>query len=136
MLTRTVFTMNELINKAKEAAQNAYCPYSRYHVGAALLGESGKIYTGCNVENASFGATCCAERSAVFNAIAQKENRFKAIAIFSFSETGEASLPLPCGICRQVLAEFCNEDFIIIAANSEESREFTLGELLPQGFKL
>ena len=128
--------MNELIKEAKKAAQNAYCPYSKYHVGAALLGESGRIYTGCNVENASFGATSCAERNALYGAVAQDEKRFKAIGIFAYSEAGEAGLPLPCGICRQVLAEFCSENFAVIAANDKESRQFTLGELLPEGFRL
>ena len=128
--------MNELIDKAKEAAQNAYCPYSKYHVGAALIGENGKIYIGCNVENASFGATCCAERNALYGAVAQGERHFKAIAIFAYSEIGKAGLPLPCGICRQVLSEFCGEDFDIIVANDKESKQFTLGELLPNGFTL
>ena len=128
--------MNELIKSARAAAERAYCPYSRYHVGAALLSEGGKIFTGCNVENASYGASCCAERNAVFHGIEQGERKFKAIAIYAFSETGEADLPLPCGICRQVLAEFCDESLIIIAANEKETARFSLGELLPHSFSL
>ena len=127
--------MNELVSKAKEAAQNAYCPYSRYHVGAALLGESGRIYIGCNVENASYGATCCAERNAVFNAVVQGERKFTAIAIYAFSETGDAELPLPCGICRQVLSQFCGGDMTITVSNDRKSRQFTLSELFPSGFE-
>lgn len=121
---------NYLIEKAVEAAKNAYAPYSMYHVGAALLTKSGKIFTGCNVENASYGATNCAERTAFFKAVSEGFREFEAIAIVSFSDYA-----YPCGICRQVMQEFCDGDFRIIVAKSEEDyKEYTLGELLPFGF--
>lgn len=100
----------ELIEKSIEAQKFSYSPYSRFRVGAALLCESGKVYTGCNIENASFGATNCAERTAVFKAISDGETKFKAIAITSSSE----KYTYPCGICRQVISEFSPDMDIIL----------------------
>lgn len=123
----------DLIVKAMKAKEFAYAPYSHFRVGAALLTKSGRIYTGCNVENASFSATNCAERTAVFTAVAQGEQEFKAIAV---NGDNESYLP-PCGICRQVLAEFCDlKTFQVILANSEQDyRVVTLAELLPGAFQ-
>jgi len=122
--------INNLIEKAAEAAKIAYSPYSKYHVGAALLTKTGEIFTGCNVENASYGATNCAERTAFFKAVSEGFREFEAIAIVNFSDYA-----YPCGICRQVMQEFCDGDFRIIVAKSvEDYKEYTLGELLPFGF--
>jgi len=121
-----------LINLAVEAKEKAYAPYSKFRVGAALLMESGNIYTGVNIENASFGATNCAERTATFTAVAQGERKAKMIAIASDSE----DFVYPCGICRQVLSEFGDDSMIVICTNKKgEHREFTLGELLPGAFR-
>lgn len=126
----------KLIEKALAARENAYAPYSRFKVGAALLTESGKIYTGCNIENAAYSATNCAERTAFFKAISEGENSFKAIAIAAGREDGETGYFTPCGVCRQVMAEFCGENnFEIIAAKSaDEYKVYTLGQLLPDSF--
>lgn len=123
----------DLILKAMKAKEFAYAPYSHFRVGAALLTRSGRIYTGCNVENASFSATNCAERTAVFAAVAQGEQEFTAIAI---NGDNENYLP-PCGICRQVLVEFCDlETFQVILANNEQDyKVMTLAELLPGAFQ-
>lgn len=120
----------ELIAKAKEAMAYAYVPYSKFKVGAALLTDTGKIYTGCNVENASFGATNCAERTAIFKAVSEGETRFKAIAIVSSSK--EATYP--CGICRQVIGEFMPKGHIILESASGELKIFEFEELLPGHF--
>lgn len=128
--------INELIKAALDARENAYAPYSRYHVGAALLTATGKIYQGCNVENASYGATNCAERTAFFKAVSEGERQFKAIAIAGGMK-GQAlnSYAYPCGICRQVMQEFGGADFkIIVVKNEQEYKEYTLTELLPEGF--
>ncbi|MCI8859812.1 MAG: cytidine deaminase [Lachnospiraceae bacterium] len=123
----------DLIAEAMKAKEFAYAPYSHFRVGAALLTESGRIYTGCNVENASFSATNCAERTAVFTAVAQGEKEFRAIAVNGDTEN---YLP-PCGVCRQVLAEFCDlETFQVILANNEQDyRVVTLAQLLPGAFQ-
>ena len=125
----------ELIREAIKARENAYAPYSFYEVGAALMTKSGTIYTGCNIENASYGATNCAERTAFFKAISEGETDFAAIAIVG-GKLGEISFAYPCGICRQIMMEFCNpKEFIILVAKSEEEyKKFTLEELLPFGF--
>lgn len=121
-----------LAQKAREAMENAYCPYSNYRVGAALLTAKGKIYTGCNIENGSYGASNCAERTAVFKAVSEGEREFTALAIFA--EEGSAP-PFPCGICRQVLSEFCRPDMAIIVFDGEKSVYNTsLEELLPYAF--
>lgn len=129
-----------LIEKAIAASRIAYAPYSHYHVGAALLTADGEIYTGCNIENASFGATNCAERTAFFKAVSEGKRCFKAIAIVGESEYGEQSnqfsdYAYPCGICRQVMQEFCKPDFeIIVAKSTEDYQKYTLAQLLPNGF--
>lgn len=128
----------ELMGRALAARNHAYAPYSHYAVGAALLTAGGKIYEGCNIENASFGATNCAERTAFFKAVSQDEREFVAIAIAGGPE-GEAPADYasPCGICRQVMHEFCREDFrIFLVKNAGEYKEFTLEEILPFAFSL
>ena len=127
--------MRDLLNRALEARENAYAPYSDYRVGAALLTEDGRIFVGSNMENASYGATLCAERSAFASAISSGVRKFKAIAIAGGKEKAEESVH-PCGICRQVMAEFCSEDFKIIYGNEETLKECTLAQLLPLSFRL
>lgn len=126
----------ELIAAALKARRQSYSPYSGYQVGAALLTEEGKIYTGCNIENAAYGPTNCAERTAFFKAVSEGERQFRAIAIAG-SPAGEVvQLAWPCGVCRQVMMEFCEpESFVVIAVKSEQEYEMrTLKELLPEGF--
>jgi cytidine deaminase len=118
----------ELIAQAIEARKRAYAPYSRYKVGAALLGKSGKVYLGCNVENASYGHTVCAERTAVLKAVSEGEREFEAIAVVT--RNGGS----PCGACRQVLVEFAPELTIYIADKNGEYRATTMSELLPDSF--
>lgn len=123
---------NTLIEFAKEARKNSYSPYSGHAVGAALLCKSGKIYGGCNVENAAYGPTCCAERVALFSAIADGEREFDAIAI-----VGNNPKCMPCGVCRQTLSEFCDGDFeILVEDECGNIKSFWLKELLPFSFKL
>jgi cytidine deaminase len=120
--------LDSLISEAKAARRNAYAPYSNFAVGAALLGRSGRVFTGCNVENISYGLTICAERSAICQAIASGERAFTHIAIASDSKTPVS----PCGACRQVLAEF-GTDILVVAVNLQDSRfESTLDQLLPR----
>ena len=129
--------MNEkqLVKEAFVAMQKAYSPYSHYKVGAALLTDSGKVYHGCNVENASYGATNCAERTAIFKAVSEGELNFSKIAIVGGFHGNVTELFMPCGVCRQVMAEFCDDDFEVIVAKSEDDFEvFTLSQLLPSGF--
>ena len=124
----------DLIGAAFRARENSYSPYSRFRVGAALLCETGEIYTGCNIENRAYGPTNCAERTAFFKAVSEGKRSFSAIAIVG-GET-EPAWCYPCGVCRQVMAEFCSPDeFLIICARSaDEYRIFTLKELLPEMF--
>ena len=122
---------NELLKEAKKAAGNAYAPYSGFKVGAALLTGSGKIYSGCNVENSSYGLTNCAERTALFKAVSEGEKDFKEILIYTDSE----KLFYPCGACRQVLAEFA-DDLKITIVSSEEMEQTSLKQLLPKSFRL
>lgn len=126
----------ELIQKALEARKMAYAPYSHYLVGAALLAEDGSLYQGGNIENASYGASNCAERTAVFKAVSDGKRRIKAIAIAGGMEgSAPTDYAYPCGICRQVLQEFGTEDMkLIIAKSVTEYREFCLKELFPYGF--
>lgn len=127
---------NNLIKAAINSRKNAYAPYSGYTVGAAVLGEDGKIYSGCNIENASYPAGICAERTAVFKAISEGNRKIKAIAL-SAARAGEnpPNYPSPCGICRQVMSEFADEDMpVLLAINEEDYKEYTLAELLPLGF--
>lgn len=121
-----------LIAQAITAKQSAYVPYSHFRVGAALLAKSGRVYTGCNVENVSFSATNCAERTAVFKAVSEGEREFEAIVV----NGDNADYLPPCGVCRQVLAEFCDmETFQVILANSEEDYQVvTLDKLFPDAF--
>lgn len=126
-----------LIELAYEARENAYAPYSHFQVGAALLAKSGKIYTGCNIENASYGASNCAERTAFFKAVSAGENSFSAIAVVGGREGERSGEPCPpCGICRQVMREFCSpEKFLIILEDGEGGcNSYLLEELLPFGF--
>ena len=127
----------ELIEMALEARKLAYAPYSKFKVGAALLGKNGVVYKGCNVENASYPATNCAERTAFFNAVIDGQKDFEAIALVGGAERAiELDFCAPCGICRQVMREFCNPDTfeIIVAKNKNEYKVFTLAELLPESF--
>ena len=124
----TRVTDQELIEKAKQAMQFAYVPYSHYKVGAALLSKDGRIFTGCNIENGSYGATNCAERTALFKAVSEGCREFSAIAI-----TAEKSAPWPCGICRQALNEFA-PDIRVIVAWQGQVQEAALPQLLPHGF--
>lgn len=121
----------KLIRTAKEARKNAYTPYSNFKVGAAVLMEDESIYSGCNIENASYGATNCAERTAVFKAISEGHKKIKAIAIIGSQE----SYTYPCGICRQVIREFADKNIEIILAKSEEDYIVkTMEEILPGAF--
>ena len=122
----------ELIALAMAARQNAYAPYSGFSVGAALLAGSGEVYTGCNVENSSYGLTVCAERVAMFNAVARGEREFTALAVVC--DTGEYCSP--CGACRQVLAEFGGTIKVYLANRHGAYRETTVAELLPMAFSL
>lgn len=121
-----------LLSAARAAATHAYAPYSRFTVGAALLGEDGRVYVGCNVENASYGLTVCAERNALFRAVADGCRAFRALALVA-----PRGVP-PCGACRQVLAEFCPSGLPVYMGSlspSEPFRETTLGALFPQPFE-
>lgn len=124
-----------LIEAALKARANAYAPYSGYRVGAALLTEDEEVYTGCNIENASYGATNCAERTAFFKALSEGKRRFKAIAIAGGKGESPEDYAFPCGICRQVMQEFCKEDFVILVTKTEQDyQEYRLMDLLPHGF--
>ena len=126
----------DLIKWAFIAAKKAYSPYSHFCVGAALLTAENGIYLGCNIENSSYGATNCAERTAIFKAVSDGIKSFKAIAVVGYLEGNEPTdFAYPCGICRQVMSEFCEPDFKIIVAKAQDDyKVFTLSELLPQSF--
>lgn len=125
----------KLINQAKAAMQKAYAPYSNFKVGAALLTRSGKVYQGCNIENAAYSPTNCAERTAFFNAVSVGEQEFEAIAIVGGLYGKIKNYSPPCGVCRQVMAEFCQDDFrIFIGRDNDEYMEYSLAELLPLRF--
>ncbi len=126
-----------LVEAAFEARNNSYAPYSKYRVGAALLTRDSKIFLGSNVENASYGLCNCAERTAIFKAVSEGYREFCAIAIAGGVEDGNevSNYAYPCGACRQVMREFCNEDFVILVAkNSDDIMEYALKELLPNSF--
>ncbi len=125
---------DDLVNLAVVAMDNAYAPYSGFWVGAALLCDDGTVYTGCNVENASYGATCCAERVAFFQAVGEGHRDFTAIAICGGQGGDITNLCPPCGICRQVMAEFCGPEFLIHLTDGAQVHSYTLGELLPGAF--
>ena len=130
-------TNEELILEAKKAREHAYTPYSHFRVGAALVTKSGKIYHGCNIENAAYSPTNCAERTAFFRAVYEGEREFTKIAVVGGPEGSDADeLCAPCGVCRQVMMEFCDpESFrIILAVSKDRYRTFTLKEILPLGF--
>ncbi len=125
----------QLIETAVKAREMAYAPYSHYKVGAALLAKSGKIYTGCNVENASFTPTNCAERTAFFKAISEGDREFEMIAIVAGKDGEELSKNCtPCGVCRQVMTEFCDKDFKIILGTPDDFKVLTLEEIMPYSF--
>ena len=124
-------TDKELFRMAVKASENAYAPFSNFHVGAALLTEDGKVFTGVNIENSSYGATICAERTAMVKAISEGARNFESIAI-----AGNGGTSWPCGICRQFMYEFCPEIRVISGENEDELKVYTLKELLPEGFKL
>jgi len=127
--------IEELIEKAKGARAYSYTPYSDFKVGAALLLSTGEIVTGCNIENAAYGPTNCAERTAFFKAVSEGHRDFCAIAIVGGKKDVPDSYAYPCGVCRQVMKEFCKDDFAIIVAKSkDEYKVYTLAELLPEGF--
>lgn len=128
--------IKDLIRKALGARKKAYAPYSHYQVGAVLLSEQGRQYPGCNIENASYGATNCAERTAFFRAVQEGERHFRAIAVVGGLEGCDpVDYAFPCGICRQVMQEFCTPDFqIVVAKSPEDYAVHTLEELLPYGF--
>lgn len=129
--------IEKLIRKAVEMLNFSYAPYSNFHVGAALLTSEGEIFTGCNIENAAYGPTNCAERTAVFKAVSEGKKNFVAIAIAGGKNGKIEGFCPPCGVCRQVLAEFCKKDFeIILAKSTDEYKIMTLEQLLPESFSL
>ncbi len=128
-------TKNELIQNAIEAMQSAYAPYSNFTVGAALLSKNGKVYKGCNIENGAYSVTNCAERTALFSAVANGEREFEAIAIVG-GEKGEiVNFCPPCGVCRQALSEFCDGDFKIYLYNGKKIKEYKFSKILPLQFR-
>ncbi len=126
----------ELIKQAIAAMQTAYAPYSHFRVGAALLTRSGRIYRGGNIENAAYTPTNCAERTAFFKAVSEGEREFAAICVVGGKDGVLTDYAAPCGVCRQVMMEFCDpESFLIILAMNENTyQEYTLKQLLPEGF--
>lgn len=125
----------ELMRLAEEARAYSYTPYSHFTVGAALLTKDGKVYKGCNIENASYTPTNCAERTAVFKAVSEGEKEFAAIAVIGGPAGEKGRFCAPCGVCRQVLREFCEPNtFRIILGTTEEVQVFTLNDLLPASF--
>ncbi|WP_318713350.1 cytidine deaminase [Treponema sp.] len=130
-------TIKDLITEAIKMLEYSYVPYSHFHVGAALLANNGTIYTGCNIENAAYGPSNCAERTAVFKAVSEGVKEFEAIAVVGGPDGRIKDFCPPCGVCRQVLAEFCTRDFKVILAKSiDEYKVFTLEQLLPESFSL
>jgi len=128
--------MVTLIEEALKAREYSYSPYSNYMVGAAVLTAEGEIYTGCNIENAAYGPTNCAERTAVFKAVSEGKREFTAIAVVGGKRGSSGDYAAPCGVCRQVLMEFCNPEQmqVIVAKSTEKYKVFTLAQLLPEGF--
>ena len=131
-------TPKQLIAEAKEAQKMSYSPYSHFEVGAALLTKSGKIYYGCNIENAAYTPCNCAERTAFFKAVSEGEKEFTSIAIVgnkNGTQPEKGEFCTPCGVCRQVMAEFCNpKEFMIFVTDGYTIKEYRLDELLPQSF--
>ena len=125
----------QLVSMAKEAMMNAYSPYSGYKVGAALLCKDGSVYTGCNIENAGYSATNCAERTAFFKAVSEGKREFTSIAICGGKDgVLDGEFP-PCGVCRQVMQEFCEGEFLIYLVAEDGIQTYTLNELLPVSFR-
>ena len=126
----------EMIERAIKQLGYAYVPYSGFRVGAVLLTEEGKMYTGCNIENAAYTPTNCAERTAFFKAVSEGERRFRAICIVGGKDGVLTEYTPPCGVCRQVMMEFCNPDTfqIILATDTKHYKIYTLKEMLPMGF--
>ena len=127
-------TAEKLISLAVEAMGKAYAPYSGFQVGAALLCSDGTVFTGCNIENAAYSPTNCAERTAIFKAVSEGRKDFTAIAVCGGKGGKITNLCTPCGVCRQVLSEFCKEDFPIYLAHKDGYKTLTLGDLLPYSF--
>ena len=127
-------TPETLLSMAKEAMMKAYAPYSGFFVGAALLAKSGRVYTGCNIENASFSPTNCAERTAFFKAVYDGQRDFVAIAVCGGKDGVITGAFPPCGVCRQVMREFCDDDFLIHMVNAEGYETVNLAQLLPHSF--
>jgi len=127
---------NDLVKKAIEARDFSHSPYSGFRVGAALLAANGDVFMGCNIEVAGHSATCCAERTAFFKAVSSGVSDFTAIAIVGGPDGGLVDDCFPCGVCRQVMSEFCGDEFVIIVAESDsEWQKFTLCDMLPHRFK-
>ena len=129
-------TPEKLVELSKEAMQRAYAPYSGYKVGAALLCADGSVYLGCNIENASYTPTVCAERTAFFKAVSDGKREFSAIAICGGKEGKITGFFPPCGVCRQVMREFCRDDFTVYLIGDSEVKTRTLAQLLPDSFSL
>ena len=130
-------TPEKLVRLAAEAMKKAYAPYSGYFVGAALLTKTGKVYTGCNIENSAYGPTNCAERTAFFKAVSEGERDFAAIAVVGGKGGEITRIFPPCGVCRQVMQEFCDPDFLIhMGGKNGEIQTVSLENLLPYGFSL
>jgi len=130
-------TPEKLVRLASEAMKRAYAPYSGYFVGAALLTKAGKVYTGCNIENSAYGPTNCAERTAFFKAVSEGERDFAAIAVVGGKGGEITGIFPPCGVCRQVMQEFCDPDFLIhMGGKNGEIQTVSLENLLPYGFSL
>ena len=128
-------TPEKLISMAMAAMDNAYAPYSGFKVGAALLCSDGTVYTGCNIENAAYGPTNCAERTAIFKAVSEGHRDFTAIAVCGGKDGRIIGTFPPCGVCRQVMREFCRDDFIVYLADSGSAyKTMTLADLLPFSF--
>jgi len=128
-------TIEQLTFMAKEAMKQAYSPYSGYKVGAALLCSDGSVYTGCNIENAGYSATNCAERTAFFKAVSEGKREFTAIAICGGKDGVIEGVFPPCGVCRQVMREFCKDDFEIYLVKPDGVETYTLQQLLPVSFQ-
>ena len=127
----------ELVELAKEAAKNSYSPYSHFAVGAAIKTKSGKIYTGCNVENGAFTPSCCAERTAFVKAISEGEKEFEEIAIVGGQDGKFTHYCTPCGVCRQFMNEFCDPNFkVTLGKDGDSNKTYELAEMLPLAFKL
>ena len=130
-------TDSELYKAAEKAREFSYCPYSGFAVGAALETKDGEVFTGCNIENSSFGVTNCAERTALFKAVSEGKTSFAKIAVCGGKKGEKPVFCTPCGVCRQALSEFCGEDFrIILFDEADGVKAFTLPELLPFSFGL